>query len=96
MYLQDATDYGAISEHVEIVVVPLTGWAARRSAFELASCGHSSRVLRERLPTRLSNLHPRGLDPASATADNHALAVRSRESRAHKVEYLPDRKAMRS
>src|SRR5262249_81340 len=44
----------------------------------------------------LGDLHPCGLDPASATADNHALAVSSRESSAHKVEYLPDRKAMRS
>src|SRR5262249_57743655 len=69
------------------------GWSQRVGG--LASCGPSSRVLRERLPSRLGDLHPCGLDPASATADNHALAVRSREPSAHKVEYLPDRKAMR-
>jgi len=32
---------------------------------------------------------------ASAAAGNHALAVRSREPSAHKVDYLPDQKAMR-
>src|SRR5262249_28595429 len=30
----DAADDGTISEHVELVVVLLPGWAARRSAFE--------------------------------------------------------------
>src|SRR5262249_39094253 len=30
----DSADNSAISKHVEVVVIPLTGWAARRSAFE--------------------------------------------------------------
>jgi hypothetical protein len=28
VYLEDAANNGAIGEHVEIVVVPLAGWAA--------------------------------------------------------------------
>src|SRR5262249_24907346 len=34
VYLQDAADDGAIGKHVEVVVVPLTGWARGRGAFE--------------------------------------------------------------
>jgi hypothetical protein len=47
-------------------------------------------------PPRLGDPHPRDLDRASAAADNYVLAVRSREPSAHKVDYLPDRKAMRA
>ena len=47
----------------------------------------------DRLPPCLRDPHPRDLDPASATANNHALAVRSREPSAHEVQYLCGRKA---
>jgi hypothetical protein len=30
MYFQDAADPDAIGKHVEVVVIPLAGWAARR------------------------------------------------------------------
>src|SRR2546430_5062090 len=32
--VEDAADDDAIGEHVEIVIVPLAGWSARRSALE--------------------------------------------------------------
>jgi hypothetical protein len=32
--VEDAADHNAVGEHVEVVVVPLTGWSARRSALE--------------------------------------------------------------
>jgi hypothetical protein len=32
--LHDPADDNAIGEHVEIVIVPLTGWSSRRSALE--------------------------------------------------------------
>jgi hypothetical protein len=30
VHLQDAADYDAIDKHVEVIVVPLAGWAARQ------------------------------------------------------------------
>jgi len=32
--MHDPADDSAVGEHVVVVIVPLTGWAARRSAFE--------------------------------------------------------------
>jgi hypothetical protein len=61
-----------------------------------------SRDLRTPSPATMRSLcpllmtcHAGDLDPASATADNHALAVRSREPSTHEVDHLCGRKAMR-
>jgi hypothetical protein len=34
MHLQNAADNSTIGKHVEVVIVPLAGWAGGRRAFE--------------------------------------------------------------
>ena len=68
-------------------------WYTFRLAVASLPCKSAS--LRQRPPSRLGDLHPRDLDRASAAARNHALAVRSREPSAYKVDHLPDQKVVR-